>query len=186
MYCFIIYIFIIFIIFIIYIIYTIIVLYLLYFKVINTILKILAYKFYHLFTIHNAKCHSLLSVFVTTVITLFISLLAKRLSRFPVSRDCETDKPLQKNRENFSALPEDDPVITPRPGRHRYQVGDVVRFNCTSAKSKPAAMLSWFINGEPVSDLRGTGLFMVTFKLVTAMKFRGKNESRFSSPVSYN
>ncbi|KZC14587.1 hypothetical protein WN55_07230 [Dufourea novaeangliae] len=55
------------------------------------------------------------------------------------------------------ALPEDGPVITGRPGRHRYQVGDVVRFNCTSAKSKPAAMLSWFINGEPVDTqyLRG-------------------------------
>ncbi|OAD55025.1 hypothetical protein WN48_05650 [Eufriesea mexicana] len=56
----------------------------------------------------------------------------------------------------LAALPEDGPVITGRPGRHRYQVGDVVRFNCTSAKSKPAAMLSWFINGDPVSDLRGT------------------------------
>ncbi|XP_046145056.1 uncharacterized protein LOC114880254 isoform X1 [Osmia bicornis bicornis] len=55
------------------------------------------------------------------------------------------------------ALPEDGPVITGRPGRHRYQVRDVVRFNCTSAKSKPAAMLSWFINGEPVDTqyLRG-------------------------------
>ncbi|KOX75622.1 hypothetical protein WN51_12811 [Melipona quadrifasciata] len=55
------------------------------------------------------------------------------------------------------ALPEDGPIITGRPGRHRYQVGDVVRFNCTSAKSKPAAMLSWFINGDPVDTqyLRG-------------------------------
>lgn len=55
------------------------------------------------------------------------------------------------------ALPEDGPIITGRPGRHRYQVGDVVRFNCTSAKSKPAAILSWFINGEPVDTqyLRG-------------------------------
>ncbi|XP_043503535.1 uncharacterized protein LOC122525045 isoform X5 [Polistes fuscatus] len=55
------------------------------------------------------------------------------------------------------ALPENGPVITGRPGRRRYQVSDVVRFNCTSAKSKPAAMLSWFINGEPVDPqyLRG-------------------------------
>lgn len=48
------------------------------------------------------------------------------------------------------ALPEDEPTITTRSGKHRYQVGDVMRFNCTSAKSKPHAMLSWFINGEPV------------------------------------
>lgn len=50
------------------------------------------------------------------------------------------------------ALPEDEPVITARPGKHRYQVGDVVRFNCTSAKSKPHATLSWFINAEPVEQ----------------------------------
>ncbi|KYQ47855.1 hypothetical protein ALC60_13121 [Trachymyrmex zeteki] len=47
------------------------------------------------------------------------------------------------------ALPEDEPVITARPGKHRYQVGDVVRFNCTSTRSKPHATLSWFINGDP-------------------------------------
>nr|XP_031829339.1 cell adhesion molecule 2-like [Nomia melanderi] len=48
------------------------------------------------------------------------------------------------------ALPKVGPVITGKQGRHHYQLGDVVRFNCTSEKSKPAAMLSWFINGEPV------------------------------------
>ncbi|KAI4497382.1 hypothetical protein M0802_007393 [Mischocyttarus mexicanus] len=55
------------------------------------------------------------------------------------------------------ALPKNGPAIEGRPGRRRYQVSDVVRFNCTSAKSKPAAMLSWFINGEPVDPqyLRG-------------------------------
>ncbi|OXU26137.1 hypothetical protein TSAR_003323 [Trichomalopsis sarcophagae] len=55
------------------------------------------------------------------------------------------------------ALPTEGPSITGRAGRHRYQVSDVVRFNCTSAKSKPAAMLSWFINGDPVDQslLRG-------------------------------
>lgn len=59
----------------------------------------------------------------------------------------------KENGKKLAALPEDGPIITGRPGRHRYQVGDVVRFNCTSAKSKPAAMLSWFINGDPVSNL---------------------------------
>ncbi|XP_043275615.1 uncharacterized protein [Venturia canescens] len=55
------------------------------------------------------------------------------------------------------ALPEAGPVITGRAGRPRYQVSDVVRFNCTSVRSKPAAMLSWFINREPVDPqwLRG-------------------------------
>lgn len=45
-----------------------------------------------------------------------------------------------------SALPETDPKIT--GGRPRYQIGDVVRVNCTSGRSKPAASLTWFINGE--------------------------------------
>ncbi|KAG7162827.1 putative CD80-like C2-set immunoglobulin domain-containing protein 1, partial [Homarus americanus] len=31
-------------------------------------------------------------------------------------------------------------------------VGDVVRINCTSAPSKPAAALTWYINGEVVKD----------------------------------
>ncbi|KAH0953425.1 hypothetical protein HN011_006326 [Eciton burchellii] len=58
------------------------------------------------------------------------------------------------------ALPEDGPVIKAEPlanGKYRYQVGDIVRFNCSSAKSKPSAILSWFINGEPVDAefLRG-------------------------------
>ncbi|XP_014203690.1 uncharacterized protein LOC106635988 [Copidosoma floridanum] len=50
------------------------------------------------------------------------------------------------------ALPEEGPIINGRGSRQRYQAHDVVRFNCTSAKSKPAATLSWFINGEPVSQ----------------------------------
>ncbi|XP_047345787.1 uncharacterized protein LOC124947540 isoform X1 [Vespa velutina] len=43
-------------------------------------------------------------------------------------------------------LPNEGPLIS--GGRSRYQVGDVVRLNCTSAPSKPAALLTWFINGE--------------------------------------
>ncbi|XP_011189969.2 uncharacterized protein LOC105216915 [Zeugodacus cucurbitae] len=36
-------------------------------------------------------------------------------------------------------------------GKPRYQIGDVVRVNCTSAPSKPACHLSWLINGEPAN-----------------------------------
>uniref|UniRef100_A0ABD2WHF5 Ig-like domain-containing protein n=1 Tax=Trichogramma kaykai TaxID=54128 RepID=A0ABD2WHF5_9HYME len=55
------------------------------------------------------------------------------------------------------AVPEEGPKITGRTNRYRYQVSDVVRFNCTSSKSKPVATLSWFINGDPVDQqlLRG-------------------------------
>lgn len=54
-----------------------------------------------------------------------------------------------------SALPEEEPRIT--GGRRRYQIGDTVRVNCTSGRSKPAAQLNWYINGEPADPklLRG-------------------------------
>ncbi|XP_035916462.1 uncharacterized protein LOC118514063 [Anopheles stephensi] len=43
-------------------------------------------------------------------------------------------------------LPEEDPYIT--GGKPRYQLGDIVRVNCTSGRSKPAVHLTWYINGE--------------------------------------
>ncbi|ETN63125.1 beat protein [Anopheles darlingi] len=43
-------------------------------------------------------------------------------------------------------LPEEDPYIT--GGKPRYQIGDIVRVNCTSGRSKPAVHLTWYINGE--------------------------------------
>ncbi|XP_063232235.1 uncharacterized protein LOC134536449 [Bacillus rossius redtenbacheri] len=53
------------------------------------------------------------------------------------------------------ALPEEGPRIT--GGRPRYQVGDTVSVNCTSGRSKPAAQLMWFINGQQANQtqLRG-------------------------------
>ncbi|XP_066602928.1 uncharacterized protein [Prorops nasuta] len=61
------------------------------------------------------------------------------------------------------ALPEEGPIITGKSGRHRYQVSEVVRFNCKSVKSKPAATLSWFINEESVDAqyLRGPRIIEV-------------------------
>uniref|UniRef100_A0AAG5CV02 Ig-like domain-containing protein n=1 Tax=Anopheles atroparvus TaxID=41427 RepID=A0AAG5CV02_ANOAO len=43
-------------------------------------------------------------------------------------------------------LPEKDPVIS--GGRPRYQLGEYVRVNCTSGRSKPAVQLMWYINSE--------------------------------------
>ncbi|XP_012222099.1 uncharacterized protein [Linepithema humile] len=49
------------------------------------------------------------------------------------------------------ALPDKGPNITPfLPKKRRYQLGDVLRFNCTSLNSKPHASLSWYINSERV------------------------------------
>ncbi|XP_064469109.1 uncharacterized protein LOC135383663 [Ornithodoros turicata] len=47
-------------------------------------------------------------------------------------------------------LPTEGPRISGE--RVRYKVGDSVAVNCTSAKSKPAATLRWFINDVPVVD----------------------------------
>lgn len=44
-------------------------------------------------------------------------------------------------------LPDEDPHIS--GGKPRYQLGDSVRVNCTSGKSKPAVHLTWYINSEP-------------------------------------
>ncbi|XP_043644649.1 uncharacterized protein LOC122614193 [Drosophila teissieri] len=44
--------------------------------------------------------------------------------------------------------PNHGPKIT--GGQPRYQIGDIVRVNCTSSPSKPVCHLSWLINGEPV------------------------------------
>ncbi|XP_058454189.1 uncharacterized protein LOC131432116 [Malaya genurostris] len=44
-------------------------------------------------------------------------------------------------------LPDEDPHIT--GGKPRYQIGDYVRVNCSSGRSKPAVHLTWYINSEP-------------------------------------
>jgi len=43
-------------------------------------------------------------------------------------------------------LPDEGPIIT--GGYPRYHVGDKVKVNCTSRRSRPAAKLRWYINGE--------------------------------------
>lgn len=45
----------------------------------------------------------------------------------------------------FTVTPTKGPQIT--GGQPRYQIGDMVRVNCTSAPSKPICHLSWLING---------------------------------------
>lgn len=52
---------------------------------------------------------------------------------------------------NFPLIvsPTRGPQIT--GGQPRYQIGDTVKVNCTSAPSKPICHLSWLINGLPVN-----------------------------------
>ena len=54
----------------------------------------------------------------------------------------------KRSRMGVIVLPNSRPRIS--GGQHTYHVGDWVRVNCTSDKSKPAADLQWYINGREV------------------------------------
>lgn len=88
-----------------------------------------------------------------TVDLLSLNLMSTGRYRCEVSAEAPSFQTVSDHSDmEVVALPKDGPIITatPRSGKHRYQLGDVIRLNCTSAKSKPHATLSWFINGEPV------------------------------------
>ncbi|XP_035708915.1 uncharacterized protein LOC110851365 isoform X1 [Folsomia candida] len=48
------------------------------------------------------------------------------------------------------AYPEKRPEIVIIPNKRRYSVGDILEANCTSYRSKPAANLTWLINGKRI------------------------------------
>ncbi|XP_014203715.1 uncharacterized protein LOC106636004 [Copidosoma floridanum] len=52
-------------------------------------------------------------------------------------------------------LPKDGPIIS--GGKSKYQLGDLVRMNCTSAPSKPHATLTWYINNIEITDNKTIG-----------------------------
>ena len=61
---------------------------------------------------------------------------------------------------HLTALPETGPRIS--GGRKTYYRGDIVRVNCTSARSKPAAKLHWFVNGQPVIEINKIYFYFAT------------------------
>ena len=79
----------------------------------------------------------------------------------------------------FLVLPKKGPLIT--GGKLRYSLGDNVDVNCTSANSKPAAEINWFINGEPVSTkyllLCNSGCGVSHFTVVTFLLYMGQKVS---------
>ncbi|XP_054724609.1 uncharacterized protein LOC129234603 [Uloborus diversus] len=69
--------------------------------------------------------------------------------RCEVSAEAPSFQSVEAERElNVMVLPTEGPRIT--GGQPKYNVGDTVAINCTSAKSKPAATLRWFINDQPI------------------------------------
>ncbi|XP_059482460.1 V-set and immunoglobulin domain-containing protein 1-like isoform X2 [Neocloeon triangulifer] len=69
---------------------------------------------------------------------------------------------------NVMALPKDPPKITGL--RQKYNEGDPINLNCTSAPSKPLAVLYWFINGNqiiPTGKDSKDGPFLTQYRSVT-------------------
>lgn len=65
--------------------------------------------------------------------------------RCEVSAEAPSFQSVEAERDmNVMVLPTEGPRIS--GGQPKYNVGDTVAINCTSAKSKPAATLRWFIN----------------------------------------
>uniref|UniRef100_T1I2J4 Ig-like domain-containing protein n=1 Tax=Rhodnius prolixus TaxID=13249 RepID=T1I2J4_RHOPR len=50
----------------------------------------------------------------------------------------------------YSDMLQDDPTIILE--KNRYSVGDVLRGNCTTPPSDPAANITWFINGNEMAN----------------------------------
>ncbi|RWS26121.1 hypothetical protein B4U80_07266, partial [Leptotrombidium deliense] len=76
-----------------------------------------------------------------------VDLKTSGLFRCEVSAEAPEFKTAELEKEmKVFVLPVEGPRIT--GSRVRYNVGDTVNINCTSAKSKPAAKLKWFINDE--------------------------------------
>ncbi|KAG8194095.1 hypothetical protein JTE90_003038 [Oedothorax gibbosus] len=68
-----------------------------------------------------------------------------------VSTDAPTYSCVQAVKDmNVIILPLEGPRIS--GGRQSYDFGDNMTLNCTSAESKPAATLSWLLNGRPIPD----------------------------------
>ena len=85
-----------------------------------------------------------------TVILLGLNLKSAGNYRCEVSAEAPLFNTVsQRSRMEVIVLPNSRPRIS--GGQHTYHVGDWVRVNCTSDKSKPAADLQWYINGREVS-----------------------------------
>uniref|UniRef100_A0A182KAB1 Ig-like domain-containing protein n=1 Tax=Anopheles christyi TaxID=43041 RepID=A0A182KAB1_9DIPT len=76
-----------------------------------------------------------------------INLFSSGKYRCEASAEAPSFQTVAENAEMMVVvLPETDPIIS--GGRSRYQIGDHVQVNCTSARSKPAVQLTWYINSE--------------------------------------
>ncbi|XP_059485027.1 cell adhesion molecule 2-like isoform X2 [Neocloeon triangulifer] len=83
----------------------------------------------------------------STVVLTHVDLSSSGVYRCEVSAEAPSFQTVSERGDmTVVAMPKDGPRIS--GGRPRYQIGDMVRVNCTSARSKPAATLQWFINSE--------------------------------------
>ena len=74
------------------------------------------------------------------------------LYRCEVSAEAPEFKTAELEREmKVYVLPTEGPRIT--GSQTQYKIGDTVNINCTSAKSKPAAALRWYINNDKAEEI---------------------------------
>ncbi|XP_035211375.1 uncharacterized protein LOC118185602 isoform X1 [Stegodyphus dumicola] len=71
-------------------------------------------------------------------------------------------------------LPSEGPTLT--GGNQEYRIGDTVIVNCTSAKSKPAATLKWYINDELITT--GTYGPVVNTRVATSNMVKSENHKK--------
>ena len=55
---------------------------------------------------------------------------------------------LNQNWSSRTEVPKEEPLI--EGTKHEYRIGDTANIVCVSAKSRPPATLTWYINGEKV------------------------------------
>uniref|UniRef100_A0A2L2YNL9 Ig-like domain-containing protein n=1 Tax=Parasteatoda tepidariorum TaxID=114398 RepID=A0A2L2YNL9_PARTP len=85
----------------------------------------------------------------TSVYLRHVDLYSGGLYRCEISAEAPSFDTAEAEKEmKVYVLPSEGPTLT--GGNQEYRIGDTVIVNCTSAKSKPAATLRWYINDELV------------------------------------
>uniref|UniRef100_A0A2L2YLG2 Ig-like domain-containing protein n=1 Tax=Parasteatoda tepidariorum TaxID=114398 RepID=A0A2L2YLG2_PARTP len=86
----------------------------------------------------------------TSVYLRHVDLYSGGLYRCEISAEAPSFDTAEAEKEmKVYVLPSEGPTLT--GGNQEYRIGDTVIVNCTSAKSKPAATLRWYINDELIA-----------------------------------
>ncbi|XP_022244949.1 cell adhesion molecule 1-like [Limulus polyphemus] len=97
-----------------------------------------------------------------TVYLNHVTLETAGVYRCEVSAEAPSFQTVEASKEmKVTVFPTEGPIIN--GARPEYIVGDTVNINCTSAKSKPAAKIRWYINDEIVGSTRKSQHFFLKY-----------------------